>query len=467
MKRALTLLFFVCCAEICFSQMPDIDKMLPVIAAEKNDSTKARLVFDCLGSSETDPVLDLQISEKLLEQAQRNNDPVTEVFALASLGYDYRLFGDHTKSWKYGLLAMAAAEKIPSPEAKAIANLVMALNYGNTSDYPRAIKFFTAAIDYSTQSKFDKLLCACYANLGELYLRTNKIDSALMYSQRGYELSTQIKYHDYLGPLLEQLGSIHAKLGNSKLAVSFYDLAVEEGYKMGSPKFINSSFTALAQYYYTQQPDSAVFYARKAIEAVEHTPFKNFSLTASKLLLDFYRYKNVDSAFKYSEIYRIANDSLFNAKTIQQTQLMAFEENIRQQQLIEAAEKEEQQNKKNIELALVALGIITFIILFMVISRSIITHAKMIEFLGVLALLLVFEFVNLLLHPFLEKKTDHSPSLMLLALVCIAAVLIPLHHRIEKWATSRLIENNKANRLAKARKTIETLEEKRLEEGKG
>ena len=103
----------------------------------------------------------------------------------------------------------------------------------------------------------------------------------------------------------------------------------------------------------------------------------------------------------------------------------------------------------------------------MVISRSIITHAKLIEFLGVLALLLVFEFVNLLLHPFLEKKTDHSPSLMLLALVCIAAVLIPLHHRIEKWATSRLIENNKANRLAKARKTIETLEEKRLEEGKG
>ena len=123
--------------------------------------------------------------------------------------------------------------------------------------------------------------------------------------------------------------------------------------------------------------------------------------------------------------------------------------------------------QKNIELALIALGIITFIVFFLVISRSIITGAKLIEFVGVLTLLLVFDFINLLLHPFLEKRTHHSPVPILLALVCIAAVLIPLHHRIEKWATSRLIENNKSIRLAIARKTIETLDEKQLDEGKG
>ena len=48
---------------------------------------------------------------------------------------------------------------------------------------------------------------------------------------------------------------------------------------------------------------------------------------------------------------------------------------------------------------------------------------------------------------------------MLLALVCIAAVLVPLHHKIEKWATHKLIEKNKAIRLAAAKKTLEKLEE--------
>ena len=82
----------------------------------------------------------------------------------------------------------------------------------------------------------------------------------------------------------------------------------------------------------------------------------------------------------------------------------------------------------------------------------------MIEFLGVVALLIVFEFLNLLLHPFLERVTHHSPVLMLLALVCIAALLVPLHHKIEHWATAKLVEKNKKIRLALAKKTIEQLE---------
>jgi hypothetical protein len=79
-------------------------------------------------------------------------------------------------------------------------------------------------------------------------------------------------------------------------------------------------------------------------------------------------------------------------------------------------------------------------------------------FFGVIALLIVFEFLNLLLHPFLEKVTHHSPVLMLLALVCIAALLVPLHHKLEKWATTKLVEKNKQIRLASAKKTIEELE---------
>ena len=76
----------------------------------------------------------------------------------------------------------------------------------------------------------------------------------------------------------------------------------------------------------------------------------------------------------------------------------------------------------------------------------------MIELFGVVALLIVFEFLYLLLHPFLEKITSHSLVLMLLALVCIAALLVPLHHRLERWAIKKLVEKNKAIRLAHAKK---------------
>jgi hypothetical protein len=145
---------------------------------------------------------------------------------------------------------------------------------------------------------------------------------------------------------------------------------------------------------------------------------------------------------------------------MQQTQLMTFENEARQQKLTQEKVKLEEQRKQNIQYALIALGIIVIITLYLSLSRSIITNTKLIKFFGVIALLIVFEFLNLLLHPFLERVTNHSPLLMLLALVCIAALLVPLHHKLEKWATTKLVEKNKAIRLAAAKKTIEQLENK-------
>jgi hypothetical protein len=47
---------------------------------------------------------------------------------------------------------------------------------------------------------------------------------------------------------------------------------------------------------------------------------------------------------------------------------------------------------------------------------------------------------------------------MLLALVLIASLLIPIHHKIQHWLTNKLVEKNKRIRLAAAKKTIAILE---------
>jgi len=63
-----------------------------------------------------------------------------------------------------------------------------------------------------------------------------------------------------------------------------------------------------------------------------------------------------------------------------------------------------------------------------------------------------------LLHPFLDRITNHSPILMLLCMAAIAGLLIPLHHRMEKLITNILVSKNNRVRLEAARKTIEELE---------
>ena len=144
---------------------------------------------------------------------------------------------------------------------------------------------------------------------------------------------------------------------------------------------------------------------------------------------------------------------------------MVFSEQVRATE--EAAKKlrEAEVRQQNIQYTLIAFGIICFIIIFLLLTRWVITNAKVIAFFGIVALLIVFEFINLLLHPFLEKITNHSPLLMLLALVCIASLLVPLHHKLEKWATVKLMEKNKQIRLKAAKRTIQKLERKSSAEG--
>jgi hypothetical protein len=140
---------------------------------------------------------------------------------------------------------------------------------------------------------------------------------------------------------------------------------------------------------------------------------------------------------------------------------MGFNEAQRQNTLAEKEKQDARQRRQNIQFALMALGIVVFLILFLLFSRSIVANEKWISFFGVLGLLIVFEFINLLIHPWLSSITSDSPLWMLLALVAIASLLIPLHHRLEKWIKEKVTEKNKAIRLAAARKTIEKLETKK------
>jgi len=166
----------------------------------------------------------------------------------------------------------------------------------------------------------------------------------------------------------------------------------------------------------------------------------------------------LDSAFYYSELKALFNDSLRSTANLNKLQDMAFEQELKERD--EAKEKAEADaaRSRNIQFGIIALIVITLGIFLLIFSRTAVVGAKAIKNLSLIALLLFFEFINLLLHPFLNRITNHSPILMLLAMAAIAGLLIPLHHRMEKLITNMLVSKNNRVRLEAARRTIEELE---------
>lgn len=181
--------------------------------------------------------------------------------------------------------------------------------------------------------------------------------------------------------------------------------------------------------------------------------------TVAEVLRKIYAHTGVkDSIIYYGQLQIDYKDSMSNQQKISEFQNITFAQQLREIEEQAKAKEADEQRKQNLQYALLALGIVMLVMVYLLLSHRFITNTKVIMFFGVIALLIVFEFLNLLLHPLLEKVTYHSPVLMLLSLVCIAAVLVPFHHRLEKWAINRLVEKNKAIRLAAAKKTIEKLE---------
>jgi hypothetical protein len=142
------------------------------------------------------------------------------------------------------------------------------------------------------------------------------------------------------------------------------------------------------------------------------------------------------SAYYYQGITIAAKDSLFSQEKVREVQNLSFTEKIRQQEIEEAGRLAREERKSNIQ----SLGIVTFIsfffgLLFVFSKRHV--NPKIIKFLGLLGLLLLFEFISLFLHPYIASFTHHTPVYMLLILVAIASMLVPMHHKLQRWVKEK------------------------------
>ncbi len=462
MKKIITLFCFVTSMQTVFAQKTNLDSILQKVVVEKNGDKKFNLLISLVGTEiNNDPQWCIETGLKILNQSKGENSSVEKTVAYSFLGQGYRLLGNPIKGLDYHLKAIATAEKTNNLSLLAFAENQTGHIYRDREEYDKAAKIYLSSTAHAEKGKSETLKAWAPSNLGAVYLATNNLDSSLMYSQRAYEIFVRLKTIDKnSGYLFTNLGGVQSKMGNPQLAVSYFNMAINLYQGSSNIRYLNLLYTGLAEHYQRfKQTDSCAFYARKAIALVSNTSFFYLSSKPAKLLADIYEKTNCDSTLKYAKVLKTANDSLTSSKTNQQILMMTFEEDMRQQEVAAEKLKAEEQRNQNIQYALIALGIIVLLTLYLLLSRSFITNTKLIEFFGVVALLIVFEFLNLLLHPFLERITHHNPILMLLGLVCIAALLVPLHHKVEKWATAKLVEKNKKIRLASAKKTIEELEQ--------
>ena len=371
--------------------------------------------------------------------------------------------GDNTTALEYFFRGIPHAEKANDKRRISSLYFDLALVYSNLQNNEELLKYIRKGgenLPPASHPLYNYMLAQYLRGMTTYFIRNNQPDSALHYAlaaeeniPRANSLVLEFAAH-------RLCGAAYALAGEKQLAEIFFNkaLMLKNTVKSNAEK-LRFSFDFVPYLLKDNRLGEAKVQATELLDLGKEFNNNNLKLAGAGYMQQVYdALHNVDSAYYYSRMEAGINAHIFSQNNINKMQALAFNEQIRNIEEDAKRSAEEEQRKKNIQFVLIALGIITLLIFYLLLSRSFITNTKLIEFFGVIALLIIFEFLNLLLHPFLERITNHSPVLMLLALVCIAALLVPMHHRVEKWATAKLVEKNKQIRLAAAKKTIEQLE---------
>ena len=443
-----------------YAQTGNPDSIIQLIKTDKEDTSRVIHLADLSYEFfESKPDTSMILSLQALALSRRIGFVKGEAISLNRVANAYSVLGNYSKSMEIYFQALQLNEKINNPDIKGANFNSIGAAYRAEGEYRLALDYFFKARTIAEQINNKYLLSRSLYNVGQCYLGLQIYDSASVYALQAYNAANSINYFRVIGTALKGMGNIDFATNQNILALEHYRLSFPYLKKAGSYNALCAAYVGISKVFEKlQQKDSALFYAKESFILAKEMGFVEELRDAARFLSHFYREFNADSAFFYQDISRDANDSIFSQQKQREFQSLTFDEKLRQQEIIAAEVKAKEERKQNIQYAAIAIRLISFVILFLLLSRSIIVKTKFIEFFGVLGLLAVFEFINLFIHPYLAHATNDSPVLMLVVLIAIGALLIPLHHKMEKWITKIMVEKNKKIRLEAAKKTIATLE---------
>lgn len=463
--------FLLLIAIITFSQFSTYAQAPPdsVLNKYRTSSSKEKyeVIMGYLNSFFKNDSLLIKKSLELIAYFKKQNDYSGVGYTNLCLAWTAHDKHDYTTALNIALPALSAFKERNDTTGLLETNYVLSYIYSATKNYAESIKYSKEESLIHLARNDKRELQGVYQDIGTVYAMAFIPDSGLIYAQKSLNIANELKNDSLLSGPLGTIAENYIAKEEYDLAMPFLKKASQYQILFGKKNSLTSDIwgnNAFAQLYLgMKQYDSAIHYSHRSLSfSIKSNDITQQLRTYEYLYKSFDAKGRQDSSNKYYRLAGTIKDNLLSSEKVKAIEAISFNALLRQQELNAEKIKAEDERKQNIQYVLIALGIITFLILFFLLSRSIVVNEKWISFFGILGLLIVFEFINLLIHPFLERVTHHSPILMLLALVVIASLLIPMHHRIENWIKDKMTKKNKTIRLEHAKKTIEDLEIKAI-----
>jgi two-component system NtrC family sensor kinase len=295
-------------------------------------------------------------ANQALNISQKTRNKSGEAFSSHLLSLSLTLLGNFTSGLQYGLDFLSIGKKLNDTSMQVLAYDDLGICYREQEDYNEALKYEYKAEALSRMANLRGERGNVLGTLTSIYERTNRLDSALHYAGKAYEL-----VKDWSGLYLN-LGNIYAKLDQKDTALYYY----RKGIPLAAQSLIYIDLVDIynkmsSLFESMNNKDSSIYYANKSITQEGVLTYPEGRLRALLQLAKLYESEGLkDSTIKYLKLSAALHEKLFGREKTRETQNLAFNEKLHQQQL--AATNQQERNRMKM------YGLLTVIIVFLVIA---------------------------------------------------------------------------------------------------
>jgi tetratricopeptide (TPR) repeat protein len=436
-------LLFLCTNASVFSQKQKADSLRDLLVEEKTDSNRVREMWQLANIlNSNNPDTSLKLAQDAYYLAKRINYIEGESRSLGILASTFRILGNYPRALALNLEKLKLEEKRKVPYNLASVLMNIGIVYVFQEDYTDALEYYFKADSVINKNSVDEFKYNIALNIGDAYDKHGLTDSAYLYYSKSLTIAKNQNDSDLIGTSMTGLGHTYLKKGNHSEAELNYQTAIKLLKQAEDDEVLCEAALGMAQLYdEINKSDSARQYANLSLAVAKKDGFLSWEYNAANFLTSHFKKINkIDSAFVFAEYSHLLNDSLNSKAKIRQFQSLTVEEQFRQRELQEEKAIAAKKRYQQLQLLLIGIFIPGFFLITLLLSRAKI-HIRVIRALGILSLLFFFEYLTLLLHPSVAELTDHTPILEILIFVGMAAILIPMHHRVEHWLIHRLIHH--------------------------
>ena len=237
-------------------------------------------------------------------------------------------------------------------------------------EHGKSIEYIERAIKVYEENGVTNRKINAFKSKSELYLKLGKMEEAIDLVNRGLKLSIDNEILESQPSLYQQLGRIYQDLGEGFNAKKAFAEALLVAEKISSNTAICDIFLDLSRLEASlNQHNRSINYAKKSLQKAQAINYYRIIKPIYSLLIENYRkIGDFKEAFRYQDLNKNLEDSLFNLKKVKQLSELEFKflekEKILENKLLKAEAKEKETLLQRRTILLFGMGIVLVLILF-------------------------------------------------------------------------------------------------------